>query len=439
LDQSRAVFIEINFDGLIGPTHNYAGLSLGNVASASNARSVSKPRAAALQGLGKMAALMRMGVRQGFLLPHLRPNVPWLRRLGFSGTDHEVCAAAWSADTALFANAASASAMWTANAATVSPAPDAADGRTHFTVANLSAMPHRSHEAEETLAQLRRIFADNARFAVHAPVPACFGDEGAANFMRLCANHGAPGLEIFVYGARQSGGFPARQSRTASEAVARRHGLDPDRTCFVRQSDAAIQAGAFHNDVVAVANERVLLAHEQAFEDRQALYDWALARLPETQIVEVPAADVPLEDAISSYLFNAQLLTVPGQDGAVLIAPSECLENAAVKAWLDKTVAGNGPIRAVQTFDLRQSMRNGGGPACLRLRAAVSDADAEAIDQRFILDEGKLDVLTRLVETKWPREIAPRDLGDPALWDMAFEARAALLQAIDSASFRAAA
>src|SRR5437763_6652219 len=164
---------EINFDGLVGPSHNYAGLSLGNLASARNAGAVSQPRAAALQGLDKMRANHRLGLAQGIFLPHPRPDRRWLAELGTSIE---------AADPVLAANAMSASAMWAANAATVSPSPDAADGRCHLTVANLRTMPHRSHEWPATLAQLRLAFASRA-FAVHAPVPPAFGDEGAANHM----------------------------------------------------------------------------------------------------------------------------------------------------------------------------------------------------------------------------------------------------------------
>ena len=426
-------FVEINFDGLIGPTHNYGGLSLGNVASATNAGGVSKPRAAALQGLGKMRALMDLGLYQGFLLPHERPNAAWLRTLGFAGDDAAVCAAAWRADPVLFANACSASSMWTANAGTVSPAPDTRDGRTHLTVANLSSMLHRSLEAPETGRQLQAIFGDTSRFAVHAAVPARLGDEGAANFMRIAAQHGAPGLEIFVYGIDLRTGFPARQHRSAGEAVARLHGLDNDRTFAAQQSDVAIQAGAFHNDVVAVANESVLFAHEQAFEDKAALYEWLTARLPNVQIVEVSANEVSLVDAIRSYLFNSQLVTLP--DGSMaLICPSEVRENAAVAAWLDRMVAGNGPIRAVHILDVRESMRNGGGPACLRLRIAVEESDIPAIDQRFLLTPAKWDALHRIVETYWPTEIAPGDLGNPDLWSAAWSARSALLLHLETAA-----
>ncbi len=293
---------EINFDGIVGPSHNYAGLSLGNLASTRNAGDVSQPRAAALQGLEKMRANLKLGLAQGILLPHPRPDHAWLAELG---TDAE------RAEPPLFAAATSASAMWAANAATISPAPDTADGKCHLTVANLRTMPHRSHEWRSTLAQLRIAFGADA-FTVHGPVPPAFGDEGAANHMRLAGTHGEPGVEIFVYGV-SGGAFPARQHVEASKAIARLHGLDPERTIFVEQSEQAIAAGAFHNDVVAVANERVLFAHEKAFADKAALIERCEQRVRGFEYVEVADADVPLADAIRSYLFNAQLVTPAGR------------------------------------------------------------------------------------------------------------------------------
>jgi len=417
---------EINFDGLIGPTHNYGGLSLGNVASSSNAGQVSRPRAAALQGLTKMRACMDLGLLQGFLLPHDRPDVALLRALGFGGSDAAVCAAAWTVDPALLRNAMSASAMWAANAATVSPAPDTADGRCHLSVANLSSNLHRSIEAVETQRHLRVVFPDASRFAVHPALPSPLGDEGAANHMRLCEHHGTPGVEVFVYGEQQPGGFPARQSRAASEAVARRHGLGPARTIFACQSDAAIQAGAFHNDVVAVANETALFAHEHAFDDKAALYEALLTALPGAHIIEVPAARVSLADAVTSYLFNSQLVTLP-EGGMALILPGEAEANPRVWSWLQELLAGNGPIRAMHVQDVRESMRNGGGPACLRLRVVVDEAGLAAIDPHFLLNEAKWEALHRDVEANWPQTIAPDDLGDPDLWRAAWAARRALL------------
>jgi succinylarginine dihydrolase len=421
---------EINFDGLIGPTHNYAALSFGNLASQSNAGATSRPREAALQGLAKMRFALSLGLTQGFLLPLERPNTAWLRSLGFAGTDAKVCAAAHAADPRLFAQACSASSMWTANAGTVSPAADTADGRTHISTANLSRMTHRSLEHPETEAQLRLAFAHPA-FAVHAAVPATFGDEGAANHMRLTTQHGEPGLEIFVFGrdggsaagGEDGGKFPARQNRRASEAVARRHGLAPERTLFIAQSQTAIDAGAFHNDVVAVANEHVLFAHEQAFADAEALKADLARLLPGHAYVEVPASEVSLADAIRSYLFNSQLVTVP--DGSMaLILPMESHDCAPVKAFLDRLVAGNGPIRAVHFVQVRESMRNGGGPACLRLRVV---ADPATIDPRFLLDPAKADRLEALITAHWPETIGPDDLGNPDLWAQAWAARRALL------------
>ena len=406
---------EINFDGLIGPSHNYAALSLGNLASAKHGGATSRPRAAALQGLAKMRFVMGLGLPQGFLLPLDRPDAGLLRAMGFAGSDETVIARAAAEDPRLFATAASASAMWTANAATVSPAPDCADGRCHISAANLSRMAHRSIEHGQTHAQLAIAFADPA-FAVHEALPAAFGDEGAANFMRLCRAHDAPGLEIFVYG-EEGGRFPARQHRRASEAIARRHGVT--QKLFVAQSQTAIDAGAFHNDVVAVSNGNVLFAHEQAFADPAALKAELAQAMPEAIYIEVPASAVSLADAISSYLFNSQLLTLP--DGSMaLVLPKEAEETPSVKAYLDALVAGNGPIRAAYFVDVRESMQNGGGPACLRLRVV---ADPARVDARFLLDEGKADRLERLVERWWPEAIAPGDMADADLWAQVKAAR----------------
>jgi len=409
--------VEINFDGIIGPSHNYAGLSAGNLASAKNAGAASQPRAAALQGIEKMRANLRLGLAQGFFMPLDRPNNAWLAGLA---TDMA------SAESHIRAAAFSASAMWAANAATVSPAPDTTDGRCHLSAANLLTMAHRSHEWTGTQAQLKLAFADTQHFAVHGPVPPPYGDEGAANFMRLCPSHGEAGLEIFVYG-KSGGPFPARQHIEASKAIARAHRLDPDRTLFIQQSEVAIAAGAFHNDVVAVANERVLFAHEQAFEEPEAAYAAIRAKMPEAEIVIVPAARVSLADAVQSYLFNAQLVTLPSGEMA-LILPTEAQNNANVWGWLQEHVAGNGPIRKLVPVDVRQSMANGGGPACLRLRVV---ADPVTIDPRFMADEAKLDRMAKVIATHWLESISPDQLSDPSLVAQVQAARLALLTACD--------
>jgi len=408
---------EINFDGIVGPSHNYAGLSFGNLASTRNAGQASQPRAAALQGVDKMRANLALGLVQGIFVPQARPDRKWLEALG---TTFEQC------EPTLAAAAMSASAMWAANAATVSPAPDTTDGRTHLTVANLRTMPHRSHEWPGTLAQLQLAFGDRTHFAVHDPIPPAFGDEGAANHMRLTPKHGERGLELFVYGVT-GGAFPARQHLQASKGIARLHGLDPERTLFVEQSEAAIAAGAFHNDVVAVANENVLFAHELAFADRAEVVAFCGRGLPGFELVEVAAAEVPIGDAIASYLFNAQLVTPP--DGEMtLVVPTEARETPSVWSWIERHIAGNGPIRRVEVVDVRQSMANGGGPACLRLRVV---ADPGTVDPRFIVDDAKLDRLAEVIRRTWPVEIDNADLQKPSLINDVEGARAALLEALE--------
>ncbi len=408
--------VEINFDGIVGPSHNYAGLSLGNIASASHKGDPSYPRAAALQGVTKMRGNMARGLAQGYLLPLSRPNKQWLDEIVVDETtDRALVAAGWSA-----------SSMWTANAATVSPAPDTSDGRCRMTVANLVSMPHRSQEWLDTHHQLRVAFADDRHFQVYHPVPLCFGDEGAANHMRFCEGHDAPGVEVFVYG-RPGGKFPARQHEQASRAVARRHGLDPARTVFIEQNPAAIEAGAFHNDVVSVANERVLFAHEEAFADRDGAYAAIRAAFPALEVVEVPSSVLSLAEAIRTYLFNAQLLTLP--DGSMaLIVPEECRESAAVWGWCEGMLASNGPIRQVIPVDVRQSMANGGGPACLRLRVV---ADPATIDPRFLLSEARADTLERVIDEWWPEQVDPSDIGNPALAETVRTARGKLLESLD--------
>jgi succinylarginine dihydrolase len=315
--------------------------------------------------------------------------------------------------------------MWTANAATVSPAPDTRDGKCHLTPANLVTMLHRAQEWPDTRRQLEIAFASRDHFTIHDPVPPSFGDEGAANHMRLCEDHGAPGVEVFVYG-RSGGAFPARQHEQASRLVARAHGLAPERTVFIEQNPAAIAAGAFHNDVVAVANGRVLFTHAEAFADQAGAYAAIRAAFPALEVVEVPANAVSLAEAIRTYLFNAQLLTL--RDGTMaLIVPEECRESAAVWGWVQAMLATNGPIRQVIPVDVRQSMANGGGPACLRLRVVC---DPATVDPRFLLDEAKADLLERTIAAHWPEQIDPTDLGSDILANSVIAARLALLDAL---------
>src|SRR2546421_8290474 len=152
---------EYNFDGLVGPTHNYAGLSFGNVASQQHAGQAADPRGAALQGLAKMRFVASLGVGQAVLPPHERPSLRTLRRLGFRGSDEEVLVQAArdpELKDQLLRISSSAAAMWTANAATSVPGEDAADRRLHLIPADLTAMFHPSPEAGATARGVRGLF-----------------------------------------------------------------------------------------------------------------------------------------------------------------------------------------------------------------------------------------------------------------------------------------
>lgn len=431
-------FVEVNFDGLVGPTHNYAGLSLGNVASMANRDAVSSPRGAALQGLAKMRALHGRGFAQAVLPPQERPSVGWLRSLGFGGGgDAEVLADAARREPALLALASSASAMWAANAATVTPAPDTFDGRLHLTPANLLAKAHRSIEAETSTAVLRRIFLDAGRFRVHDPLRGgeAFSDEGAANHTRLARGHGGPGVHVFVYGRSgmegERGGprrFPARQALEASRAVARRHGIAGDRVVFLAQDPAAIDAGVFHNDVISVGNLDTLFVHERAFGDGAE----AIAGIKRMfgavtggnlRVVCVPEKRVGLAEAVRTYLFNSQLLGKAGE-GCLLIAPEECRRSEVVRGFLEECVADpESPLREVHYFNLRESMRNGGGPACLRLRVVMREEDMAVLGARVLADERLFDELEAWIGRHYREKLHAADLADPALLE---ESRRAL-------------
>jgi succinylarginine dihydrolase len=424
--------VEANFDGLVGPTHNYAGLAMGNVASAKNADQPSDPRGAVLQGLAKMKALADLGMAQAVLPPQERPHIPSLKRLGFSGKDAEVLRKAHKEAPGLLAAMSSASSMWTANAATVSPGVDCADGRVHFTPANLATHLHRAIEPDTTARALQAIFADDKHFAHHDPLPATpqMGDEGAANHTRLCADYGAPGLELFVYGAAgeeqpRPRKYPARQTLAASEAVARLHGLDPSRCHYAQQAPEVIDQGVFHNDVIAVGNREVLLHHELAFRNKQAVQDWMRAGLRgrEPVFLEIAASEVPVEDAVHSYLFNSQLICPP--DGSMwIVAAHECEEHPRVWAAIQRLIADPAnPIAGVKVFDLRQSMRNGGGPACLRLRVVLDQAERAAVNPKAWMDLALYDRLAAWARKHYRDRLVLADLADPALLD---ESRGAL-------------
>ncbi len=417
---------EVNFDGIVGPTHNYAGLSHGNVASLNNAKIASRPKEAALQGLAKMKALYDRGFKQGMIAPMERPDVRTLRRLGFSGDDGAVIAKAAKTAPQLLIAVSSASSMWTANACTTSASADTADGKVHFTPANLANKFHRAIEWPTTANILKATFADEKYFFHHQALPMGdhFGDEGAANFTRLCDQYGKRGLEFFVYGRQAFNSFqvaprkfPARQTLEASQSISRLHQLDPAHTVFAQQNPQVIDQGVFHNDVIAVGNKNVLFYHQMAFLDTSAVINELQRKYPgnkELAFIEVSQHDVPLGDAISSYLFNSQLLSLD-EDKMLLVCPGECRENSRVSAYLDKLIKAHNCIEEIQIYDVKQSMRNGGGPACLRQRVVLTATELEHSNQHCLMNEVKYEQLCQWVNKHYREQITIDTLMDPQL------------------------
>ncbi len=417
--------LETQFDGLVGPTHHYAGQSFGNQASMQNAQSVSNPRAAALQGLKKAAFVRDLGIPQGLFPPMRRPRVDALYRLGYRGTEAEMIERAFQDSPQLVSAVYSASSMWVANSGTFSPSRDCVDSKAHFTAANLSAKLHRSFESPLTSSMLKQVFR-GTRFLHHDPIDSTLGDEGAANHGRIASSHSDPGVEIFFYGREVLGSsaldpkrFPARQALEASQAIARLHGLAVDRVLFVRQSREAIDAGVFHNDVISVTNENVYLCHEKTFEDPrtsgQMIREAVSRHGIQLEWLEVSEAELPLSEVVSSYLFNSQLLTLPSGE-MTLIAPEECRENPRVESAIHRLISQSGRLKSAHFFDLKESMKNGGGPACLRLRVALTESERSDVLPGAWLTKEQESLLQGLVQSRYRDRLSLDDLRDPAFY-----------------------
>jgi succinylarginine dihydrolase len=436
---------EINLDGLVGPTHNYSGLAYGNTASLENQEKESNPREAALQSLEKMHFIASLGLKQVVMPPHERPHLPTLRSLGFLGSESTVLSSVYQTSPHLLLECSSAAAMWVANAATITPSIDSMNQHVHITPANLSAKFHRSIESSFTTSMMKKIFKDPLYFTIHDPLPqgSAFSDEGAANYSRFCASYGSSGIHLFVYGrfAFQDNAFapkffPARQTYEASQAIMRLHQLHPQRTIFAQQNPRAIDAGVFHNDVISVSNGSVFLCHESAFVGGELILEEIRRQLMELsdtplQVILVPERKVSLDEAVKSYLFNSQLITL--SDGSMaLIAPIDCQEIPSVNDMIHNIIHNEeNPIKQVHFFDLQQSMLNGGGPACLRLRAVLNEKELLAMHPGTFLSERLYARLKTWINKHYRDRLSPKDLRDVALWHEVREALDELTKILD--------
>lgn len=424
---------EFNIDGLIGPTHHFGGLGIGNIASESNRSRLSHPRRAALEGLSKMRKLHELGIPQFFLPPPKRPNGAWLRSIGFDQSNPDDWKRCFDCFPTVFSSALSSSFMWMANAACVSAGVDSSDGKNRVVVANLAASLHRGQEREERFAQLASMFRHSGETEVVRGLPGLtpLRDEGAANIMRLWNAQRDQGIYVFVFGererntievnqstspVRQPAIHPSRQTSLASRLVSNLLRIPSSRSLFVQQHPEAIDAGAFHNDVIATSHENFLLVHSRAFQDQPR----ELERISDTfrqqngdslRILEVDETELTLEQAVATYLFNSQIVTQ--RDGSwAMLCPVECQQSESAQRVLRRIQQVESRIRDIEFVSLRESMANGGGPACLRLRAYATKRELATLPARYRIDDQSLAFLGRFIESEYPESVRLSDFLD---------------------------
>ncbi len=436
---------EYNFDGLIGPTHNFAGLGVGNVASQSNKHATSNPREAALQGLRKMRLLYDMGIKQAIIPPHERPLMEALWAHDYRGSEKSILEKVSRDNYNLLLSISSASAMWSANAATISPSMDCHNHRLNFTPANLLSQSHRAMETKQTTIFLQTIFSELGCFTFHPALPddGRLFDEGAANHMRLASSHADKGIEIFVYGrsikeeAPQPSVYPARQSFEASDIIAKTHLLDAELTITVQQNPKAIDKGVFHNDVIAVSNENVLFYHELAFVDTKAFIEelkkkYKLVSDQPLHLIEIKSSDLSLDEVVASYIFNSQIVTYAKGEMAI-VAPERCQEKK-IKNILHDILQADNPIKKIYYVPLNESMRNGGGPACLRLRAVLTENESGFLHKGFLLDKKKFGLIESWINKRYRDHLHVDDLKDYELFKESRQALDELTQILNIGS-----
>jgi succinylarginine dihydrolase len=203
-------------------------------------------------------------------------------------------------------------------------------------------------------------------------------------------------------------------------ALQRLHRLPDERVILAQQNPEVIDQGVFHCDVIAVGNLDVFFFHEEAFASPDATmaeirrkYEQATGASP--RLVRVSSAEVPVGLAVSTYLFNSQLVTLP-TGRTILVCPAECEENSTVRAYIAGLVSGGGdaPIDGVRYVDLRQSMNGGGGPACLRLRVALTEREERAIAPGVVFSAELDGKLVAWIERHYRDRLRPSDLADSA-------------------------
>ena len=169
-----------------------------------------------------------------------------------------------------------------------------------------------------------------------------------------------------------------------------------------------------------------MLIHERAWENQAATLHRIRARVPDLRVFQVSSRDLSLEQAVTSYLFNSQLLET--SDGWLLNAPIECADGAA-RMVVDR-LERDGFVDRVRFNDLRQSMDGGGGPACLRLRLPLTEDEFRLLPETLMMTEERVEKLRSWVKKWYPSILRIEDLADAGFARRARKCSQALVEVL---------
>ena len=368
---------QVFIDCMPGPTNHFGGHAFGNMASMTAKGQHSNPKKAALEWIEKINKLKKIGAYQLILPPHRRPLAHYLKHPQL--------------------NELSSGFIWMANAGHFIPNSDTSKRYHQFIPANMNATYHRKYEHMFNTYWIKQILK-NIPHQLHGPLSS--DDEGAANTVRLWNKD--IGIHVAVYGHKNTH-FPSRQNEDSIKELQEKTNI---LTLFkLQQKSIAIDHGVFHNDVICFGFKNTLFCHEHAFENQnEKLNNLKKIFHQKTNenltIIEIKESELTLDECISTYLFNSQVIIQ--KNNIILLCPSTVKRNnkslSITNQWQQK-----GYFSDVQYIDIKSSLMNGGGPACLRLCMYLNGNEIKKIPKQFWASENKIKELTKFINTEYPQ------------------------------------
>ena len=369
---------QVFIDTIPGPTNHFGGHAVGNIASMNSKNNILNPQKAALEWLEKVKKVAMIGGNQFVLPPQRRPLTHKKKTL----TQSDI----------------SSSFIWMANAGLFIPRIDTQLENNQFIPANMKQSEHRNIEHPFHQYWLKKILK-YSKCNFHKILD--INDEGSANSIRLWHKKNQCGVNIFVYG-KPNARYPIRQSKSSCEKII--NITKPRHYILLEQTKEAIDAGVFHNDVIAFGFKNTIICHEKAFSNQKQ----ELKKLKKIftnslnaplNIVEIANNSLSLNAAVKTYLFNSQVIEINNK--FELICPIEVKENPNSYKITEKWVT-NGLFNKVHFVNIKSSLKNGGGPACLRLCLYLNDNEVKKIPTKFKLDKTKYKKISKIILEHYP-------------------------------------